>query len=49
MDTRVHVLHRDLFDGNVVSLDLASLTVGEYALGAAKRRPEAYRDGVSGG
>ncbi|GAA4032579.1 hypothetical protein GCM10023063_14820 [Arthrobacter methylotrophus] len=33
MDTRVHVLHRDLFEGNVVALDLDTLTVREYPLG----------------
>lgn len=33
MDTRVHVLNRDLFDGNVVALDLGTLAVREYPLG----------------
>lgn len=33
MDTRVHVLNRDLFEGNVVALDLETLAVREYPLG----------------
>lgn len=33
MGTRVHVLHRDQFEGNVVALNLETLAVREYPLG----------------
>lgn len=33
MDTRVHVLNRDLYEGNVVALNLDTLAVREYPLG----------------